>query len=331
MEVAMDINELNQKVLAENAKIKNLLQELHRVIVGQDVLLERLLIGIFSGNHILVEGVPGLAKTLAVSTLSSTLDMGFKRIQFTPDLLPADIIGTQIYHPSKEEFSIKKGPVFANFILADEINRSPAKVQSALLEAMQERQVTIGEKTYELPKPFFVMATQNPIEQEGTYPLPEAQLDRFMMKVVITYPSREEERGIVEKVEIQGLPRVEKIISREDIFKIKELISQIYIDDKIKNYCVDLSSATRNPADYGLENLKPLVAWGVSPRATLHLIEAGKVKAFIEGRGFVIPEDIRAILPDVFRHRIVLSYEGEAENYTSEKIISEILSSVEVP
>ncbi len=327
----MDVNELNQKVLAENAKIKTLLQELHRVIVGQDVLLERLLIGIFSGNHILVEGVPGLAKTLAVSTLASTLDMGFKRIQFTPDLLPADIIGTQIYHPVKGEFSVKKGPVFANFILADEINRSPAKVQSALLEAMQERQVTIGDETHELPKPFFVMATQNPIEQEGTYPLPEAQLDRFMMKVVITYPNKDEERGIVEKVEIQGLPDVKKVISREDIFKIKELVSQIYIDDKIKNYCVDLSSATRSPGDYGMDSLKALIAWGVSPRATLHLIAAGKVKAFIEGRGFVIPEDIRDILPDVFRHRIVLSYEGEAENYTSDKVISEILSSVEVP
>jgi len=327
----MDINELNKKVLEENVKVKEVLGEIHKVIVGQEKLLERLLIGIFSGNHILVEGVPGLAKTLAVRTLAQCCDMEFKRIQFTPDLLPSDITGTQIYIPQKGEFLTKKGPVFANFILADEINRAPAKVQSALLEAMQEKTVTIGDETFTLPDPFFVMATQNPIEQEGTYPLPEAQVDRFIMKVVITYPEIDEERQIIEKVAIQKLPQVTKILKIDDTKRIKDLISQIYIDEKIKNYCVALSDSTRNPEKYGLEKIKPFIAWGVSPRATLHLIDSARVKAFLEGRGFVIPEDVRDILVDVFRHRIILSYEGEAEEFTPEKIISEILASVEVP
>jgi len=327
----MDVNEINQKVLLENAKIKNLLSEIHKVIVGQDILLERLLIGIFSQNHVLVEGVPGLAKTLSVSTLSRCLDMDFRRIQFTPDLLPADLIGTQIYHPSKEEFSVKKGPVFTNFILADEINRAPAKVQSALLESMQEKQVTIGETTHKLPEPFFVMATQNPIEQEGTYPLPEAQIDRFIMKVVITYPNREEEKNVIERVAVQNVQEVKKVISKKDVLEITKLVSQIYVDEKIKNYCVALASATREPESFGIKDIKHLIAWGVSPRATIHLVEASRVKAFIEGRGFVIPEDVRNVLTDVFRHRVILSYEGEAENFTPEKVVSEILSSVEVP
>lgn len=327
----MDINELNRKVLAENSKVKEIIRELHRVIVGQDTMLERLLIGIFSQNHVLVEGVPGLAKTLSVSTLARCLDMDFRRIQFTPDLLPADIIGTQIYHPSKENFSVKKGPVFANFILADEINRAPAKVQSALLESMQERQVTIGNSTYELPTPFFVMATQNPIEQEGTYPLPEAQIDRFIMKVVVSYPNMEEEKEIIEKVNVKKLPEVNKVVSRDDIFRIQEIISEIYIDEKIKSYCVSLAAATRNPGEFGLEKLKSLLAWGVSPRATIHLVSAARVKAFMEGRGFVIPEDVKDVIKAVFRHRVILSYEGEAENFTPDKIITEILSAVEVP
>jgi len=327
----MDINELNQKVLAENSKVKDIIRELHRVIVGQDSMLERLLIGIFSQNHVLVEGVPGLAKTLSVSTLARCLDMDFRRIQFTPDLLPADIIGTQIYHPSKEKFSVKKGPVFANFILADEINRAPAKVQSALLESMQERQVTIGDTTHKLPAPFFVMATQNPIEQEGTYPLPEAQIDRFIMKVVISYPDMEEEKDIIEKVNVKKLPEVNKVVSSDDIFRIQEIISEIYIDEKIKSYCVSLAASTRNPGEFGLEKLKSLLAWGVSPRATIHLVSAARVKAFMEGRGFVIPEDVKDVIKDVFRHRVILSYEGEAENFTPDKIISEILSAVEVP
>lgn len=327
----MDINELNRKVLAENSKVKEIIRELHRVIVGQDTMLERLLIGIFSQNHVLVEGVPGLAKTLSVSTLARCLDMDFRRIQFTPDLLPADIIGTQIYHPSKENFSVKKGPVFANFILADEINRAPAKVQSALLESMQERQVTIGNSTYELPTPFFVMATQNPIEQEGTYPLPEAQIDRFIMKVVVSYPNMEEEKEIIEKVNVKKLPEVNKVVSRDDIFRIQGIISEIYIDEKIKSYCVSLAAATRNPGEFGLEKLKSLLAWGVSPRATIHLVSAARVKAFMEGRGFVIPEDVKDVIKAVFRHRVILSYEGEAENFTPDKIITEILSAVEVP
>ncbi|PIU18881.1 MAG: ATPase [Elusimicrobia bacterium CG08_land_8_20_14_0_20_44_26] len=327
----MDINVINSEVVAKNAKVKSILRELHEVIVGQDALLERLLIGIFSQNHILVEGVPGLAKTLAVRTLAGCLDMKFHRIQFTPDMLPADIIGTQIYRPSKEDFSVRKGPVFTNFVLGDEINRAPAKVQSALLEAMQERQVTIGETTHPLPAPFFVMATQNPIEQEGTYPLPEAQIDRFMMKVVITYPTQAEEKEILERVACKKLPEVKKTIDIDEIFAIQDLISQIYIDDKIKNYCVSLSEATRKPQDYGLNKIKNFIAWGVSPRATIHLVQAARVKAFIQARGFVIPEDVKDIAGDVFRHRIILSYEGEAENYTPDSIISEILSAVEVP
>ena len=327
----MDINAINSEVVAKNAKVKSILRELHEVIVGQDALLERLLIGIFSQNHILVEGVPGLAKTLAVRTLAGCLDMKFHRIQFTPDMLPADIIGTQIYRPSKEDFSVRKGPVFTNFVLGDEINRAPAKVQSALLEAMQERQVTIGETTHPLPAPFFVMATQNPIEQEGTYPLPEAQIDRFMMKVVITYPTQAEEKEILERVACKKLPEVKKTIDIDEIFAIQDLISQIYIDDKIKNYCVSLSEATRKPQDYGLNKIKNFIAWGVSPRATIHLVQAARVKAFIQARGFVIPEDVKDIAGDVFRHRIILSYEGEAENYTPDSIISEILSAVEVP
>ena len=302
-----------------------------KVIVGQNHLVESLLIGLLSDGHILLEGVPGLAKTLAIKTLSSLIDAQYSRIQFTPDLLPADVIGTMIYSQKNEEFQVKQGPIFANFVLADEINRAPAKVQSALLEAMQERQVTIGENTYKLPEPFLVMATQNPIEQEGTYPLPEAQVDRFMLKVIINYPKKEEEKLIIrqnisgEKVDIKP------VLTKEEIIEARKVVREVYLDEKIERYIVDIVFATRFPAEHGLANLKDMISFGASPRASISLALAARAYAFIKRRGYVIPEDIRAVCHDVMRHRIGLSYEAEANNLTSEEVISEILNKVEVP
>jgi len=301
------------------------------VIVGQKNLVERLLIGLLSDGHILLEGVPGLAKTLAITTLSQTINARFSRIQFTPDLLPADLIGTMIFSQKKEEFIVKKGPIFANLILADEINRSPAKVQSALLEAMQEKQVTIGEDTYKLEQPFLVMATQNPIEQEGTYPLPEAQVDRFMMKVVITYPSRDEERLIVRENLAKEFPQASRVLSPADIMKARQVVKEVYLDEKIENYILDIVFATRNPDRAGLAQFVPLIQYGASPRASINLAKAAKAYAFIKRRGYVVPEDVRVVCHDVMRHRIGLTYEAEAENISTENIISEILNNVEVP
>ena len=305
--------------------------EIQKVIVGQKALVDRLLIGLLSDGHILLEGVPGLAKTLAISTLSQSIDASFSRIQFTPDLLPADLLGTMIYSQKKEEFIVKKGPVFANMILADEINRSPAKVQSALLEAMQEKQVTIGETTYKLERPFLVMATQNPIEQEGTYPLPEAQMDRFMLKVIVNYPSREEERLIVRENLAEQFPVANSILKPADIMNARSVVKEVYLDEKIENYILDIVFATREPEKAGLAQFVPLIQYGGSPRASINLAKAAKAYAFIKRRGYVVPEDIRAICHDVMRHRIGLTYEAEAENITSENIISEILNHVEVP
>ncbi|WP_421921296.1 AAA family ATPase [Marinifilum sp.] len=305
--------------------------EMNKVIVGQKHLVESLLIGMLSNGHILLEGVPGLAKTLAINTLATTIDADFSRIQFTPDLLPADLLGTMIYSQKKEEFVVKKGPIFANFILADEINRAPAKVQAALLEAMQERQITIGDHTYKLEEPFLVMATQNPIEQEGTYPLPEAQVDRFMLKVVINYPKKEEEQVIMRQNLLKAFPKASQILKPEDIIKARDVVKDVYMDEKIEKYIVDIIFATRFPADYGLEKYKEMIAFGGSPRASISLASAAKAYAFIKRRGYVIPEDIRAVCHDVLRHRIGLTYEAEANNITSENIISEILNTVEVP
>ncbi|WP_394343726.1 MULTISPECIES: AAA family ATPase [Ancylomarina] len=305
--------------------------EMNKVIVGQKHLVESLLIGLLSNGHILLEGVPGLAKTLAINTLATTIDADFSRIQFTPDLLPADLVGTMIYSQKKEEFVVKKGPIFANFILADEINRAPAKVQAALLEAMQERQVTIGDHTYKLQEPFLVMATQNPIEQEGTYPLPEAQVDRFMLKVVINYPKKDEEQIIMRQNLLKAFPVATQILKPEDIIKARSVVKDVYMDEKIEKYIVDIIFATRFPADYGLEKFKEMIAFGGSPRASISLASAAKAYAFIKRRGYVIPEDIRAVCHDVLRHRIGLTYEAEANNITSEHIISEILNTVEVP
>ena len=305
--------------------------EMNKVIVGQKHMTERLMIALLSNGHILLEGVPGLAKTLAISTLAKTIDANFSRLQFTPDLLPADIIGTQIYSPKNENFSVKKGPIFANFILADEINRAPAKVQSALLEAMQERQVTIGGESYKLEKPFLVMATQNPVEQEGTYPLPEAQVDRFMLKVVIDYPKKEEEKLIVRHNSAKSFPTANSVVKIESILKARELVKEVYMDEKIEQYIIDIVFATRNPEDYGLEKLKDMISFGGSPRASINLAAACKAYAFIKRRGYVIPEDVRALCYDILRHRIGLTYEAEAENITSEYIITEILNAVEIP
>jgi len=302
-----------------------------KVIVGQKHLVESLLIGLLSDGHILLEGVPGLAKTLAIKSLASLIDAKYSRIQFTPDLLPADVIGTMIYSQKKEEFAVKKGPIFANFILADEINRAPAKVQSALLEAMQERQVTISDKTYELDAPFLVMATQNPIEQEGTYPLPEAQVDRFMLKVVIGYPKKEEEVLIIRQNIGEKMPPIKPVLKGEDILEARNVVRQVYMDEKIERYIIDIVFATRYPEEYGLKDLKGMISFGGSPRASINLALAARSFAFIKRRGYVIPEDVRAICHDVLRHRIGLSYEAEANNLTSEEIISEILNKVEVP
>jgi len=327
-----DIKAINEKIHQESAFIDLLLLEINKVIVGQQHMVERLLIGLLSNGHILLEGVPGLAKTLAVNTLAKSINAKFSRIQFTPDLLPADLIGTMIYNQKTGEFNVRKGPIFANFVLADEINRAPAKVQSALLEAMQEKQVTIGEQTYPLPNPFLVLATQNPIEQEGTYPLPEAQLDRFMLKVVITYPSKEEEMKIIAaNVSPEGLKKPQQVVSIDDILKARELVRYVYIDEKIQKYIVDIVFATRFPKDYKLEKFAPLIAYGASPRAGINLALAAKAYAFIKRRGYVIPEDVRAVCHDILRHRIGLTYEAEAENVTTEQIITELLNVVEVP
>lgn len=327
----MEITQLNEKIKRESEFIDTLFYEIGKIIVGQKEMVERLTIGLLGNGHILLEGVPGLAKTLAIRTLAAAMKAKFQRIQFTPDLLPADLIGTLIYNQKDGNFIIKKGPIFANFILADEINRAPAKVQSALLEAMQERQVTIGETTFKLDDPFLVLATQNPIEQEGTYPLPEAQVDRFMLKVKITYPSREEELKIMKLNVADGFPEVNPIISPKDIINARNLVREIYVDDKIQQYILDIVFATREPQKYGMENLADLINYGASPRASIYLELAARAMAFIKRRGYVIPEDVRAICPDVMRHRIAVTYEAEAEDITSENIIQEILNRVEVP
>jgi len=327
---SLDIRALNEQIQVESAFVDLIKQETSKVIVGQRHMIERLLIGLFSNGHILLEGVPGLAKTLAIKTLASAIDAKFSRIQFTPDLLPADITGTMIYNQQKGEFSIKKGPVFANFVLADEINRAPAKVQSALLEAMQERQITIGENTFKLEEPFLVLATQNPIEQEGTYPLPEAQVDRFMLKTIITYPQKEEEQQFMRTLVNGEHQEIKTVASVNDITRARKMVKQIYMDEKIEKYILDIVFASRQPVGK-LEKLKPLIQYGASPRASINLALAGKAYAFIRRRGYVIPEDIRAVVHDVMRHRIGLSYEAEAENIKSEDIINEIINAVEVP
>ena len=329
--IETDIRELNEKIQRESQFIDLINMEMSKVIVGQKHMTERLLIGLLSNGHILLEGVPGLAKTLAIKTLANVVDANFSRIQFTPDLLPADLIGTMIYSQKTEEFIVRKGPVFANFVLADEINRSPAKVQSALLEAMQEHQVTIGESTFALPDPFLVMATQNPIEQEGTYPLPEAQVDRFMLKVVIDYPKKEEEKLILRQNIDNDYPVVNKVTTTEDILKARQVCREVYLDEKIENYITDIIFASRYPKDFGLKNFAQMISYGGSPRASINLALAAKAYAFIKRRGYVLPEDVRAVAPDVMRHRIGLTYEAEAENITTEDIINEILNIVEVP
>jgi len=331
MNQAIDIRELNERIQQESSFVDLLTLEMNKVIVGQKHLVESLLIGMLSNGHILLEGVPGLAKTLAIKSLAKTIDAKFSRIQFTPDLLPADLVGTMIYSQKREEFSVKKGPIFANFVLADEINRAPAKVQSALLEAMQERQITIGETTYPLGEPFLVMATQNPIEQEGTYPLPEAQVDRFMLKVIINYPKREEEKMIIQQNLLKQFPETATILRPEDIVAARNVVKDVYMDEKIQKYIVDIVFSTREPADNKLEKYRDMISYGSSPRASISLAQAAKAYAFIKRRGYVIPEDVRAVCPDVLRHRIGLSYEAEANNITSEEIITDILNTVEVP
>ena len=327
----VNINELNARIQQESAFVDALQMEINKVIIGQKHLVESLLIGLLSNGHVLLEGVPGLAKTLAITTLSKTINASFSRIQFTPDLLPADLLGTLIYSQKNEEFVVKKGPIFANFILADEINRAPAKVQSALLEAMQERQITIGSETYKLAEPFLVLATQNPIEQEGTYPLPEAQVDRFMMKVVITYPKKDEEQLIIRENLAKSFPTVNTVLTPEAILKARNVVKDVYMDEKIEKYIVDIVFATRFPAEYKLQKFSNLISYGGSPRASISLAQASKAYAFIKRRGYVVPEDVRAVCHNVLRHRIGLTYEAEAENITTEDIITEILNTVEVP
>ena len=325
------VRELNMQVQREAIFLQDLLTEINKVMVGQEALVERVLIGILADGHILLEGVPGLAKTLLIKTVSEAIQAEFSRIQFTPDLLPADLIGTQIYNPRSGEFTVHTGPLFANLVLADEINRAPAKVQSALLEAMQERQVTIGDETFAMEQLFLVMATQNPIEQEGTYPLPEAQVDRFMLKVKVDYPTRSEERLIIDRMTGATLPTVNAVIAPTDILRAREMVRQIYVDDKIKEYVLDLVLTTRNPGTNGLSDLKNLIEFGASPRASINLVAAARAHAFIKGRGFVTPEDIKQIAPDVLRHRIITSYEAEAENITSDHIVQRILDHTQVP
>ena len=328
---ALDIGALNEKIEKESAFVDLLTLEMNKVIVGQKHMVERLLIGLLGQGHILLEGVPGLAKTLAINTLSKAVHGSFSRIQFTPDLLPADVVGTMIYNMKSNEFTIKKGPIFANFVLTDEINRAPAKVQSALLECMQEKQVTIGDQTFVLDRPFLVMATQNPIEQEGTYPLPEAQVDRFMLKTVIKYPKIEEEQLIIRQNLKGEYPQINPVVTIEQIKRAQAAVREVYMDEKIEKYILDIIFATRNPENYGLESLKPLISFGASPRGSINLAMAAKCYAFIKRRGYVIPEDIRAIVHDVLRHRIGLTYEAEAENITSEDIINKIVNVIEVP
>ena len=331
MSETVDIRELNDLIASKSSFVNMITQGMDQVIVGQKHLVDSLMIGLLSNGHILLEGVPGLAKTLAIKTLASLIDAKYSRIQFTPDLLPADVMGTMIYSQAKEQFQIKKGPIFANFVLADEINRAPAKVQSALLEAMQERQVTIGEQTFKLDDPFLVMATQNPIEQEGTYPLPEAQVDRFMLKVIIGYPKKEEEKLIIRQ-NISGRKiDIKPVLQPSEINEAREIVQKVYIDEKIERYIVDIVFATRFPQDYGLGELKEMISFGASPRASISLALAARAYAFLKQRGYVIPEDVRAVCHDVLRHRIGLSYEAEANNMTAEEIISEILNKVEVP
>ena len=326
-----DIKELNERINKESAIIDMLTLEVNKVIIGQTHMSERLLVALLSNGHILLEGVPGLAKTLAISTLAKTIDANFSRLQFTPDLLPADIIGTQIYSPKSEKFTIKKGPIFANFILADEINRAPAKVQSALLEAMQERQVTIGGESFNLDEPFLVMATQNPVDQEGTYPLPEAQIDRFMLKIIIDYPTKDQEKIIMRNNLAKEFPQANSVLSTEAILNARNIVKEVYMDEKIEQYIIDIVFATRNPEKFGLEKFQHMISFGCSPRASINLAVASKAYAFIKRRGYVIPEDVRALCYDVLRHRIGLTYEAEAENITSEDIITEILNTVEIP
>ena len=327
----VDISKINELIEKESGFIDLLNMEIGKVIIGQKHMVESLLIGLLSNGHILLEGVPGLAKTLAISTLSKVIDVDFKRIQFTPDLLPADLLGTMIYNQKKEEFISKKGPLFSNFILADEINRAPAKVQSALLEAMQERQITIGDKTYKLPEPFLVMATQNPVEQEGTYPLPEAQVDRFMLKTVIDYPKMDEEQLIMRQNLNDGYENINAVASLEQINRARQAVKEVYMDEKIEKYILNIIFATRYPEEYRLAELKPLISFGASPRGSINLAMASKCYAFIKRRGYVVPEDVRAVVHDVLRHRIGITYEAEAENITSEDIINRIVNVVEVP
>ena len=331
MAESIDIRELNVRIEQQSQFVTNLVTGMNRVIVGQRHLIDTLLIGLLSDGHILLEGVPGLAKTLAIKTLAQLIDADYSRIQFTPDLLPADVIGTQVYSQKDETFQVKKGPVFANFVLADEINRAPAKVQSALLEAMQEHQVTIGEKTFRLPNPFLVMATQNPIEQEGTYQLPEAQVDRFLLKVIIDYPTLEEEKLIIRENLKGSLPQVTPVTTAEEILSARGIVNEVYIDEKIEQYIADVVFATRYPDRYGLAELKDMISFGGSPRASISLAKASRAYAFIKHRGYVVPEDVRAVAHDVLRHRVGLSYEAEASNVTSEEIISKVINKVEVP
>lgn len=332
MQTAEDIKLLNEKIQHTALFVDRLRTELSKVVIGQLYMVDRLLIGLLSNGHVLLEGVPGLAKTLTIKSLAQAIQAKFSRIQFTPDLLPADVVGTMIYNQQRNEFLIRKGPIFANFILADEINRAPAKVQSALLEAMQERQVTIGDETHKLEEPFLVLATQNPLEQEGTYALPEAQVDRFMLKVVVTYPGREEEQRIIrQQVQGEGIPAINPVVSVSEIIRARDLVKQIYMDEKVEQYIIDIVFATRFPDQYGLTRLKPLISYGGSPRASINLALAAKAQAFMNKRGFVIPDDVKAICKDVMRHRIGVTYEAEAENITPELIVDDILRTIQVP
>jgi len=329
--MSLDIRGITELVREESGFIDKINAEIGKVVVGQKYMIERMLIGMLCDGHILLEGVPGLAKTLTVNTLATVIDIDFQRLQFTPDLLPADIVGTLVYDQKSGDFKVKKGPIFTNLVLADEINRAPAKVQSALLEAMQERQVTIGDETHKLPDPFLVLATQNPIEQEGTYPLPEAQVDRFMLKITVGYPTRAEEREIVERMPGMMRPEAEKIISPESIKRAREVVRQVYIDEKVKDYIIDVVFATREPATYGLSRLTDYIEYGASPRASIFLTQAARAHAFLRHRGFVTPEDVKAVAPDILRHRIIPTFEAEAEEVTSERLLHEVLSEVEVP
>ncbi|MFN0150699.1 MAG: AAA family ATPase [bacterium] len=328
--MTVDVRELNERIRVEAAALDRVSAEIRKVIVGQKGMIDRLLIGLLGNGHVLLEGVPGLAKTLAVTTLAKTIRASFHRIQFTPDLLPADLVGTMIYNPKEQSFSVRKGPVFCNIVLADEVNRAPAKVQSALLEAMQERQVTIGDTTYPLPDPFLVLATQNPIEQEGTYALPEAQLDRFMLKLKITYPTRAEEKDVLERMTARSTPEASPVVDTAEVVRLRSLVHEIYIDDKVKEYILDIVFATREPAAAGLD-IKSLIAYGASPRATIFLTTAAKAHALVRGRGYVTPEDVKAIAYDVLRHRVLITYEAEAEEVTSEEVIRRVLDRIEVP